>query len=131
MIFPIFLPPLKDETFSGLLIGSFLFSKLRIWQPIQYSHLRVIVLQNVELQNAELQNAEFQNIELQNAELQNAELKNVESYRTSNLTKRRNIKRRILQKVEIQNVDNTKRRKNDRIGWLMYWEIIYFSLHCD
>jgi hypothetical protein len=69
------------------------------------------VLQNVELQNIELQNAEFQNIELQNAELQNAELQNVESYRTSNLTKHQNTKRRILQNDEIQNVDNTKRRK--------------------
>jgi uncharacterized protein YjbI with pentapeptide repeats len=80
----------------------------------------VIVLQNVELQNAELQNAEFQNIELQNAELQNAELQNVESYRTSNLTKRRNTKRRILQNVEKQNVDNTKRRKWQ--AWMvMFW----------
>jgi hypothetical protein len=82
------------------------------------------VLQNVELQNAESQNAEFQNIELQNTELQNAELLNVESYRTPNLKKRRNTKRRIL-----QNVDNTKRRKNDRLGWLICVEIIYFSLH--
>ncbi len=80
-----------------------------------------IVLQNVELQNAELQNAEFQNIELQNAELQNAELQNVESYRMSNLTKRRNTKRRILQNVEIQYVDNTKRRK--WLAWMvnMFW----------
>jgi hypothetical protein len=51
-------------------------------------------------------NAEFQNIELQNAELQN-----VKSYRTSNLTKSQNTKRRILQNIEIQNVDNTKRHK--------------------
>ncbi len=84
------------------------YLKLRL--DTQLFHLG-IVLQNVELQNAELQNTEFQNIELQNAELQNAELQNVKSYRTSNLTKRRNTKCWILQNVEIQNVDNTKRRK--------------------
>jgi uncharacterized protein YjbI with pentapeptide repeats len=81
---------------------------------------QLIVLQNVELPNAELQNAEFQNIELQNVELQNAELQTVESYRTSNLTKRRNTKRRILQNVEIQNVEN------DRLGWLICFEILTY-----
>ncbi len=72
---------------------------------------RTIVLQNVELPNAELQTAKFQNIELQNAELQNVKLQKVKSYRMSNLTKRRNTKHKIFQNVEIQNVDNTKRRK--------------------
>ncbi len=73
-----------------------------------------IVLQNVELQSIELQNVELQNAKLQNAELQNVEIQNVESYITSK-----------YKMSTIQNVENY------RLGWLMYLEIIYFSLQCD
>ncbi len=95
------------STLQYILHSSFWFSGI---SPTAASD-PVSVLQNVELPNAELQNAEFQNIELQNAELQNAKLQNFESYRMSNLTKRLNTKCWILQNMEIQNVDNTKRRK--------------------
>jgi hypothetical protein len=47
---------------------------------------------------------------IQNVEIKNIELQNVKNYKTLNLTERQYTKRRILQKIEIQNIENTKPR---------------------
>ncbi len=97
------------------------------WETAAAWFFKSVSWKLIVLQNVELQNAEFQNIELQNAELQNAGLQNIESYRTSNLTERRNTKCRILQNLEIQNVDNTKRQKVQ--DWMVnkIWNYLFLS----